>query len=146
MSAKYVVSRFEKIGFSPPLGVTEFFEAFGGLAENIVESGSFRYTEDFWPVFGDDESSMHIYQMPWSGWINDFAEWHGALMLYFALNGCVVLLRRDGSVGWWIFQEARVQKIADSFPDFVLQYAEHWMTSYPFDPIWSPEWVMSESR
>lgn len=134
----YVNERFKTIGFEPPLGVEEFFVNFGGLSENTYESGSFRYTEDFWPIFGDDETSMRLYYMPWSEWIHDFKEWYGSLMLYFSLNGSKVLLQKDGTVGWWILQERRVQKIADSFPEFILLYADHWKVSWPFDPYGAP--------
>jgi hypothetical protein len=63
-----------------------------------------------------------------------FEEWKGALMLYHALDGCWILVRRDGSVGWWVMQERKVTTIADDFDGFVRIFDQHRQISWPFDP------------
>ena len=83
----YVFKRFEQIGMNPTPDVLEFFVHFGGLAENAVAAGSFRYSEDPWPIFADEATAMKLFRYPWSEWVALFGEWHGSLMFYFALNG-----------------------------------------------------------
>jgi len=130
----YVVARFADIGFTATDAIVEFFTQFGGLAENTVEAGSFRYSEDFWPLFGVQETALNLWGFEWPESVQSFQDWHGSLMWYQALNGCSLLLRQDETVGWWIMQEQRVQPIAPNLREFATQYAQHWKKSWPFDP------------
>jgi hypothetical protein len=101
-----------------------FLHHFGGLAESPETSGYFMHSESPLPTFTDS----------WDGTIKYFDEWEGSLMLYHALNGCFILVRQDGSVGWWMMQEHRVEKEAKDFDEFILKYAKHRKTSWPYDP------------
>ena len=134
MPREYILERLADIGFRGEKTVVEFFTHFGGLAENTVEAGSFRYSEDFWPLFGDEDTALRIRGFGWPESIQSFQEWHGSLMWYHALNGCDLLLREDQAVGWWIMQEQRVVQVAANVEEFALQYAQHWKRSWPFDP------------
>ena len=134
LSRDYIVERLKGIGFDPSDAMVEFFDHFGGLAENTVESGSFRYSEDFWPLFGVEDTARGMWGRDWPESVQSFQDWHGSLMWYQALNGCYLLLRADEAVGWWIMQEQRVEPIAQSIEEFAVQYADHWKVAWPYDP------------
>lgn len=132
LEREYWKERLRSFRLDRHSGVVEFFYYFGGLAENTFEAGSFRYCEEEWPLFGPGAEKFPGYDWPES--VNDFPVWHGSLCFYQALNGCDLLLRPNGAVGWWIMQEQRVEVVAASFEEFVSIYAKHWDKSWPFDP------------
>jgi len=116
--------------------VLEFFEHFGGLAENTFEAGSFRYCEEEWSIFCPECEVFPGWHWPES--VRGFPDRHHSLLFYQALNGSSLLLRSDGAVAWWIMQEQRVEQVAASFEQFLPIYAEHWTKRWPFDPYGGP--------
>jgi hypothetical protein len=123
LGSEEIVSRLVPSHTQSNDSLREFLVYFGGLAEDTAVAGNFVY-RDPWPLFIDS----------WDGAIEGFDEWMGSLMLFHARNGCFVLVRNDGKVAWWIFQECRVEVIADNFDEFILQFAKHREASWPFDP------------
>ncbi|MCU0712153.1 MAG: hypothetical protein MUC43_08845 [Pirellula sp.] len=104
--------------------VREFLINFAGLAEDSTTAGHFVYLDSPWPTFTDS----------WDGKIRGFEEWENSLMLYSARNGCQLLLRRDGQVAWWMYQEHLVRQQADDFDKWINQFSEHRKLVLPYDP------------
>ena len=109
----------------------DFLFYFGGLAEDTTTVGQFVYSENPWPLFTDS----------WDGEIEGFDEWENALMLYHARNSCFILVRPDGTVGWWVMQERVVETEAKDFDEFVLKFNEHRKISWPYDPYGAPDYA-----
>ena len=124
MDAEQLNSHLAACNLTEVQDLTEFFDNFGGLAEDKAVAGEFVYFQNPWETFTDS----------WDGTIEGFDEWQGSLMLYYARNGCVLLVRPDGHVAWWVIQESVVREIAESFPEFIRQFAEHRKIAWPFDP------------
>ena len=97
---------------------------FAGLAEDDSTAGNFLYRESPWPTFTDS----------WGGCIQGFAEWENALILYQARNGCELLVRPSGEVGWWMMQERYVADYALDFDEFVSKFSKYREVAWPFDP------------
>ena len=107
----------------------EFLHHFGGLAEDTESAGHFVYSRPPWTLFTDS----------WNDEIEGFDDWKNALMLYHARNGCFVLVRSDGKVGWWVMQERLVATEAENFDEFVLKFNEHRKIAWPYDPYGASE-------
>lgn len=107
----------------------DFLFYFGGLAEDTTTAGQFVYSDPPWPLFTDS----------WDGEIEGFDEWENSLMLYYARNGCYILVRPDGKVAWWVMQERVVTVVADDFDGFILKFNEHRKISWPYDPYGAPD-------
>ncbi len=124
-----IQEQLEPIGLADNKALGDFLYHFGDLAESHETSGYFMHSESPFPTFTDS----------WDGAIKDFDEWEGSLMLFHALNGCFILVRQDGSVGWWMMQEHRVKKEANDFDEFILEYSEYRKISWPCDPYGPPD-------
>ena len=109
IDAELLASRLNDSNLSDVDNLPEFMTHFGGLAEDTTTAGQFVHTENPWPTFTDS----------WDGSIEGFDEWKDSLMLYHARNGCILLVRSDGHVAWWVMQEAVVREIAQSFGEFI---------------------------
>ncbi len=131
LKREYWRGRLKSFGLADHEEVLDFFEFFGGLAEDTFTAGSFRYCEEEWPVFAPGKEVIPGWDWPES--INDFPEWHGALVFYQAADGGKLLLRADGATAWWVMQESRVERFAVKFEDFVGLYSGNWSRVGPFD-------------
>jgi hypothetical protein len=124
-----LLSRATSVALAANDAFVEFMTHFGGLAEDAVFSGNFIYSEKPWPTFDDS----------WEGSIKGFDAWEDSLMFYFARNGCCLLVRPDGMVGWWFLQERRVALLASNIDEFVMQFNEHRKLAWPYDPYGPPD-------
>jgi hypothetical protein len=129
IDADELSARLEAVSLSQNDSVREFLAHFAGLSEQADEAGNFVYLESPWPNFTDS----------WNESIVGFDEWKDSLMIYNALNGCHVLVRPDGKVGWWVMQERLVQEESQTFDEFIGTFNKHRKIAWPFDPYGAPD-------
>ncbi len=129
MEREEIARRLIPFGLEGNEALADFLFFFGGLAEDTETAGHFVSEAYDWRAF-DHTGLPDINLQATQG----FEEWKGALMLYHARNGCHILVRRDGSVGWWVMQERKVATAAEDFDAFVRIFDEHRQISWPFDP------------
>ncbi len=122
-------SRLASVSLADNAAVREFMVHFAGLAEDTTTAGQFVYLESPWPTFTDS----------WGGSIEGFDEWENSLILYYARNGCRVLVHPKGMVAWWVMQEHLVDQQAENFDEFVTQFNEHRKLAWPYDPYGPPD-------
>lgn len=60
--------------------------------------------------------------------------------IFHSLGGDMIFQMPDGSFAWWVSSEARIQKYAPSFPDFLKRYIAYRMEGpdQPFDSYGFP--------
>ena len=124
-----ISKRLAPFGLEGNEALRDFLHSFGGLAEDTQTAGHFVSAASDWEVFDNTPDSVFDLRET-----QGFDEWKGALMLYHARNGCQILVRRDGSVGWWVIQEAMVTTEAADFDGFIRMFDKHRQISWPFDP------------
>jgi hypothetical protein len=129
MERAEVSKRLTPFGLDGNGALVEFIHFFGGLAEDTQTAGHFVSAARDWAVF-DNTPGSFIDLRETQG----FDEGQGALMCYHARNGCHILVRRDGTVGWWVMQEAKITTAAGDFEGFVRRFDKHRRISWPFDP------------
>lgn len=116
--------QLDAVSHSENATLREFLQHFAGLAEDTTIAGHFVYLNLPWETFTDS----------WNGSIEGFDEWRDSLMLYQARNGCTLLARQDGAVGWWVMQESLVAKEADTFEEWIWKFSDHRKLAWPYDP------------
>jgi hypothetical protein len=124
-----LLSRAASVSLADDNAFIDFMTHFAGMREDSYMSGDFVYSETPWDRFTDS----------WEGSIEGFGAWEGSLTFYVARNGCCLLVRPDGKVGWWFFQERRVATQADNIDEFVMQFSEHRKLAWPYDPYGPPD-------
>jgi len=123
-----ITRRLTPFGLEENEALRDFLFFFGGLAEDTKMSGHFVSGAEDWWVFDDSE-----------GWGVDpqatdgYYDWEGSLRLFFARDGCQILVDRDGAAGWWI-PEGTVTTETTSFDGFIRMFNKHRRSSRPFDP------------
>ncbi|MCW1925555.1 hypothetical protein OKA05_23555 [Luteolibacter arcticus] len=124
-----ISKRLAPFGLEGNEALRDFLYYFGGLGEDTETAGHFVSAARDWAVFENTPDSFIDLRTT-----KGFDEWKGALMLFHARNGCHILVRRDGTVGWWVMQEATVTTEAVDFDGFIRMFNKHRQISWPFDP------------
>ena len=122
-------SRLASVSLADNAALHEFMVYFAGLAEDTTTAGQIVYLDSPWPTFTDS----------WGGSIEGFGEWENSLMLYYARNGCHLLVNANGKVGWWVMQEHLVAQQAENFDEWINQFSEHRKLAWPYDPYGPPD-------
>ncbi len=109
----------DRYGFHDQL-LFKFLCAFSGMLEDFVPNGGdfVDGTGDWRLIGGGDDASEAEYKKV----IARYAEWHGALHLYHARSGDILLVHPQGKVGWWIGPELRIADYTNSFAEFCKRY------------------------
>jgi len=129
IDAQKLETRLTSVGLEKNDALREFMTYFGGLEEYPTAGGCFVSGDEPWETFTDS----------WNGTIQGFEEWQNSLFLFQALNGCNVMVHRDGRVAWWLMQEHRVVQPWANFDAFVVDFNEHRKIAWPFDPYGPPD-------
>lgn len=103
----------------------EFLTYFGGIGDDPEYYGQFMFRPP-WKSFSNEVHSWFNYR------IDGYSKWEDALMLYESLDGSVALIRKDGSIGWWMTAELRVRHFAANLAEFVSYYTKSRKSKEPF--------------
>ncbi|MEM8671009.1 MAG: hypothetical protein AAGG48_26000 [Planctomycetota bacterium] len=102
--------------------LSEFFRLFGGLRE-LTGLGKFIYDENPWPRFRKSPKFR-----------SEDGKWDGSHILFYSVDGNVLIRRDDGVIGWTVGVEGIISEFAEGSEEFVDQFAEHRQAAWPFDP------------
>lgn len=118
-----LLSSFE----NPCLSLREFVRFFAGLRLSMPgESGHFAY-DDF-EAFADTIGFEHRNQIKeWD------EQWSDAACFYYASNGDMLLLDRNGRAGWFAHDTGVISKYADSFDQLLMKFIEAHRIDSAFD-------------
>jgi hypothetical protein len=123
--ADRVRSKLASTGFSSNAIFSAFALSFCGLAEDYMVSGHFLRDDADWQLLNEDWQKDLI---------DNFSEWQGSLLFYYARNGDTLLLHPKGHVGWCKFAEGHVERQCDSFSAFIQYYVKYRAdNAWPFD-------------
>ncbi len=128
MERSAISQYLEPAGLDRNVAVCEFLSHFGGWAEDTNGCGQFVYGDPPWRRMTDS----------WNGSIQSFDEWENALLLFYDRGGSVLLVRKDGKVGWWVAAESLIRPEAEDFDEFLLKFNAHRQNAWPYDPYGAP--------
>lgn len=121
-----------RFGFEESSLISDFMSAFGGLREEIPD------VSGYFPAIYEWIRFDKYLRATWDLCIDPkLALWSSAVVFYISLNGDVVLLRPDQTVGWWDHEVNAVKPLRKSFRGFLQYYGKCIQSDYPFSS-WAP--------